>query len=193
MAGKREADDPAAAPPDGLAQRFLRGDAAALAQVEGIAAQVVRHRGYFIPSTDQQEIVQEIVTQVWQALARPGFTVRKSVGAFVQAIACRRCVDWMRRFRPSDPIDPATPDPADPPDRTYLARERHEIGRRILRELRDACRELFRLVVLEDKSYREIAALQGRSEGALRTQMYDCLREARAIRDLLQEEKSAPE
>ena len=37
------------------------------------------------------------------------------------------------------------------------------------------------LVVGQDKSYREAAAMLGKSEGALRVQMYRCIREARGL------------
>jgi RNA polymerase sigma factor (sigma-70 family) len=182
MAGGGEeggGSDPSA---DALARSFALGDPGALAQVEGIASRVVRHRGFYIPVEDRQDIVQEVMAQVWSALAAPGAGVRRSFVGFVQAIACRRCVDWMRRHRATAEIDPAIPDAAGPPDQAYLMQERRALGLQVLGELREACRDLIRLVILEERSYREIALSQGRGEGALRTQMAECLKEARAIR-----------
>lgn len=170
---------------DDLARSFALGDPGALAQVEGIVSRVVRHRGYYIPLEDQQDIVQEVMAQIWRALAAPGFSLSRNFAGFVHAIACRRCVDWMRRHRATTEIDAAMPDAAGPPDQAYLRRERCELGRQVLAVLREACRELIRLFILEEKSYREIALSKGRTEGALRTQMSECLKEARAIRDRL--------
>ena len=182
--GLREGGRPGG-PEDPLARSFRLGEAAALTEVEGVISRIVRHRGYYIPAHDQEELVQDVIALVWQMLSRPEFTRVRNLRAFVQSIACRRCVDWMRRLRATEPVSPSMEDGGATPDHRYLARERLDLGRRILASLRARCRELIRMFVLEELSYREIASRLGRSEGALRTQMSECLGQARALRERL--------
>ena len=170
--------------PDGvLLRRFLLGEIKMVAQVEAMISRVVRYRGYFIPTQDRQDVVQEAMLKLYEALGRPDFAFTRSFRAFVESMAHRRCVDWMRQQRPKEQLPETLPDRAASPDQTVLQDEQREIGQQVLRELREACRKLIRLHAVENLTYREIARLQGRSEGALRVQMYECMREARRILD----------
>ncbi len=178
---RRQSPGTVARSDDDLARRFVLGEHGALACVEALITRTVRFRGYYIPSEDRRDLVQETILETCQALARPGFSLAHGLAAFVRSIAYRRCVDWMRRYRAYEALDPTTEDPSGRPDQRLLGAEQQELAREILDELRPACRELFRLHAVESLSYHAIAGRQGRTEGALRTQMCDCLREARAI------------
>ena len=76
-------------------------------------------------------------------------------------------------------IDSSYPDGGASPDERYVAREQRALLRSIIAEMRGACRELFCLVAVDELTYREIAELQGRTPAAVRTQMSQCLKEAR--------------
>ena len=58
------------------------------------------------------------------------------------------------------------------------------MAQRAIAGLDPACRELIVLHTGMKKTFREIAGLLGKSEGALRVQMYRCVRRAR---DLIRE------
>jgi RNA polymerase sigma factor (sigma-70 family) len=158
----------------------------AMARVAREIDAVVRQRGYFIPADQRADVAQDAHLSLWEECARPGFAVRDGSLPFVRTIAHRRCVDWMRKHRPSAPLDPEMPDGNPRPDTHYLAREEARLGLLVLQGLREPCRELLRLHTVEGKGYTEIAALLGRSEGALRTQMCECLKQARATLARLQ-------
>jgi RNA polymerase sigma factor (sigma-70 family) len=164
---------------EGEAARFLRADPDLIEEVQAHAARIVHFKGFFIPGPEQAEIVQEVLAQIWKALAVKRLRLRGPVLALAETIACRRCVDWMRRHRAAEPIDERWEDRAPRPDQTLLRREREELGRRVLLSLGEPCRALIRLVLDERTPYAEIARRQGRSEHALRTKMWQCLREAR--------------
>lgn len=166
-------------PDDPLLQRFLARDPAILEWVERVVTRIVRLRGYGIPVADRGDIAQETLLQIWREARSAGFVFRQDFAAFACLIASRRCIDWRRRRRNETPLDPSMPDPREGPDGTVLAAERRDLASRVLAEMRDACRELIRLRVIEGLAYGEIAPRLGRSEGALRTATWQCLKEAR--------------
>jgi RNA polymerase sigma factor (sigma-70 family) len=166
---------------DRLFRRFLTGEATAVGRVESLVARVVRFRGYYIPAGERADLVQQVMLAIWRTVTEAGFTFTRNFDALIRSIAYRTCVDWVRRHRPTDPIDEATSDPAGRPDQEVLEQEQAELGRRVVEGLREPCRELFRLFAGEGMTYRQIGERLGRSEGALKTQMWQCLKEARAI------------
>lgn len=186
--GSREArpgGQPSEAPEE-LLRRFLMREPAALARVAQEIDAVVRQRGFFVPASHRQDVTQEAHLSLWDACARPGFSVRDGFLPFVRTIAYRRCVDWLRNQRPTTPLDPELPNGKPHPDQHHLAREEAHLGCLVLQGLREPCRQILRMQIVEGKSYAEIAAILGRSEGALRTQVYECLKEARAALARLQ-------
>lgn len=182
----------ASAGPDQLLfQRFLEGDPAAVTRVESLIERVVRFRGYYIPASERGDLVQEVLLDVWQAINEKGFSLSKNLDALVRSVAYRSCVDWVRRCRPTEAVDPQAPDETQRPDREVLVREQVLLGRQVLRELRPPCRELFGQFVAGGSTYRDIADRQGRTEGAVRTQMAQCLKEARELLDRIRRRRGA--
>ena len=176
--GRRERSGDAETP-ETQTERFLRADPDLLGAIHRHAARIVRFKGYYVPEGDRFEVVQEVMAQLWQALASRDLKIRGSIFSLTEAIACRRCVDWMRRHRSAEGLDDALPDRAERPDETLLRREREDLARRVLLQLKQACTDLIRKVVGEGIPYAEIARQTGRSEHALRTKMWQCLKEAR--------------
>ncbi len=170
-----------------VARRFLEQDPEAMAHVEGVVKRVVRYEGYAIPGVERQDLAQDILLQLWQAVARPNFDHGRSFEAFIRSVACRRCIDWRRRRRPVVELKAEPPDSRRGPEEVTSEAERLRLGCRILARLGPACRELIRLHAVEGKTYGEIASMLGRSEGALRVQMHTCLKSAKAMRTEMDE------
>jgi RNA polymerase sigma-70 factor (ECF subfamily) len=166
---------------DDLLQGFVRGDRQAIATVATLVRRVVSDRGYWIPHDERDDVVQEAVVRVYQAVSSSAVRVERDFEGYVRTAAHHGCVDWIRRHRPSGPIDPQTANPAPGPDGLLAARERLDRGRRILRLLGASCLRLIRLRVRDRLSHREIAERLGRTEGGVRNQLYKCLERARAI------------
>lgn len=180
---------------DPLFRRFLQRDPEALAGVEETVRRSVRFRGWDIPTADRGDVVQETLLQVWREVARPGFLFRQNFTGFVCVVAFRRCVDWRRSRRLAEAIPPG--DPADPermgrPDVEALRSERASLAHKVLASLPEADREVVVLRVIEGKRYQEIAASLGRTEGAVRTQVWHCLKVARRVIESLQRPARPP-
>jgi RNA polymerase sigma factor (sigma-70 family) len=191
QAGEGHLSEPSAGPDQHLFRRFLEGEPAAVARVESLVERVVRFRGYFIPAAERADLIQEVMLDVWQLVNEKGFALTKNLDALVRSVSYRTCVDWVRRRRPTEAVDPQAPDETQRPDREALEREKILLGRQVLRELRLPCRDLFDLFVIGQSSYRDIAERQGRTEGAVRTQMAQCLKEARDLLDRIRRRRGS--
>lgn len=170
-----------------LLVRYLAGDPAAIANIRDQARRVVHAKGYFVPFAEREDILQEILLNVYRAASAPGFRLQHGVNAFVRTLAHRRCVDWVRLHRRDDsPARSVTP-LAGGPEEDVLQRERLQIAGQVLETLPPGCRKLIVQRFVEGRSYTEISRLQGRSEHALRNQLYKCLKKAQLLfRNLMQ-------
>lgn len=128
------------------------------------------------------------MTQVWQAAQDPGTDLTTGFWGFVETVTARRVIDWGRVRREHSPLDPKAAGDSDPLADT-LAKERSEMVHATLEKLPEGCRRLIRLHLREGMSYGEISGILSKSEGALRAQMYRCIRRAR---ELLEELSDAP-
>jgi RNA polymerase sigma-70 factor (ECF subfamily) len=166
---------------DPALESFLAGDAAACRRVEEWIRRVVRYRGYYVAPDERDDVVQECLASVWSALSARGAAAPDSFAAFVRQVAHRRCVDWLRRLRPTAELSEQISDPKPDPYERLLAREPAARIRLVLQSLEPRCRELFRLHYYEKLGFREIAQRLGTQEATQRVHMFHCTRKAREI------------
>jgi RNA polymerase sigma factor (sigma-70 family) len=162
-----------------LAQGLRDGRPEAVAAVAARVERIVAARGYGIPRAVREELEQEVLTQLWQAVRRPGFDVGRELWPFVEVLAARRCIDWLRAHRPTEPLAADQPAGQQGPLSQVLDAEKRDLARQALATLSPSCRELIRLHASLGRSYAEIATATGRREGALRVQLFRCIRQAR--------------
>ncbi len=163
------------------AARFRAGDPATIGRVTRLVSMVIHSRGFFIPVGERVEVIQAAMVQLWDAVASMGDAEPREFGAFVRALAYRRCVDWVRRHRITEPVGPDTASPGPDPEAILLADEKVKIGRFVLDALDTPCRDLIRMHSEEDLTFRQIAESQGRLEKTVRNQMSKCLAKARDL------------
>lgn len=165
-----------------MLQAFRKGEPEAVAEVEGRVRRIIGHRGYGIPEAERDELRQEVLVQVWQSVNRDGFDAERGFWGFVQVVTARRCIDWRRKRREERATNLSlVPDSGRGPLKRILASERRHVVRAAVEQLGRRCRELIEYRVSEGRSYAEIADLTGRSEQALRAQMYRCIKSARSF------------
>ena len=163
-----------------LARRFARGDPEAVAAVGTLAAKVIKHRGYYIPFDERPDLIQETILNMVSAVKERSFAHDEEFNALIRTVSYRRCIDWTRQATRRTRIDPLVLQQVLPDD-AVLAEERRGLAVEIFSELKQPCRELLALRVSRGLTYAQMARLLARSEGALRTQFYYCLKQARAI------------
>jgi RNA polymerase sigma factor (sigma-70 family) len=164
-----------------LLRRFLAGNAAACRTVERWTWEIASFGRFQLAVDEREDVVQDTLASVWQAAGRRDFALRRGVHAFVRRVAVARCVDRIRRRRPTAELDPELPAVAPGPYEETLRRD--EIGRLrwALEQLDERCRDLIRLHFYEDRSYAEIAARHERAEATMRVHMFNCMKAARSL------------
>ena len=162
-----------------LLRRFVAGDAAACRAVERWANQILYYRRLGLTAADREDIVQDVLTGVWQAAGRPGFALRHGLRAFVRTGTLARAFDRVRRRRSIEPLSDALRDPTSGPEARAELREDFERLCAALAVLDARCRDIIHLHYFEDWSYARIAGRAGRAEATMRVRMFNCLRALR--------------
>jgi RNA polymerase sigma factor (sigma-70 family) len=164
---------------------FLAGDPATVAAVRKVVESVVSQRRYGIPSAERQDLVQHALADLCRQISKEGFRLRKGLACLAGFLAQCRCVDWFRRRHPAEPIPDEVPDTRECQEDVISRNEIEVLATRIMRALPPACRWLMEMVIGQELSYAEVAAMTGRSQGALRVEMCTCLKKARVIHKAL--------
>lgn len=131
--------------------------------------------------SDADDATQETLLKAARAL--PRFRSGARMWPWLAAIAANVCRDMQRsnarHLRLAARSAELTPEPDDPEE---VARRRSQVGivHEAMRALPDTYRETLFLREYEDRSYEEIASLQGRTLAAVRTSI---MRGRRALRD----------
>ena len=114
---------------------------------------------YAPPGPERDDLAQDVLLAVWQALER--FRGQSSIKSFVLRIAHNRGLThaWTRAKRPRSE-DVEVPDPGPAPDEQAAANERSEHFLRHLRALRLGQRQVIALA-LEGLTHAEIATIVG--------------------------------
>lgn len=142
---------------------------------------ILSFRGLRIPAAEREDLEQEIMTEVWQAVNRSAFDFTAGFWGFVEVVSSRRCIDWLRRQREHAAPQTSLADPRSGPSETLLDQERSDLAATVIRALDPACRELVAMRFHHGLSYDEIGARVGKSAGAVRVQMHRCIQRAREL------------
>jgi RNA polymerase sigma factor (sigma-70 family) len=164
-----------------LLERFLAGDPATCRQVERWAWEIVYFKPYGIPRDEHEDLIQLTVAGVWRAASRPGFELRTELRALVRRVAMARCVDWIRRRRPTVEWDETTAVHSARPYDGILHADQSEQLRWALAALDPACRSTLEAHFLADTSYAEMAERESRTESTIRWRVHDCVKKIRAL------------
>jgi RNA polymerase sigma factor (sigma-70 family) len=157
------------------------GEAAAVDHVRVRVRRILAFKRLRIPAQDRDDLEQEIMTEVWRAINRPGFDFTAGFWGFVEVVTSRRCIDWLRSRKVGLPLSENLLDRGRNPLQKTLDNERANLADRLLSALEPDCRELIVLRLREGRSYSMIARDLGKKEGALRVQMYRCIRSAQQL------------
>lgn len=163
-------------------RRISRGEPEAIHHVRARVRRILSSRHLRIATQEREDLEQEIMTSIWQAVNRPGFDFAAGFWGFVEVVAARRCIDWVRARRTHhEATEDALKDGREGPLQRVLADERTRLALDALAALDPPCRKLITMRLDEGLSYREMSLALSKSEGALRVQMYRCVRRVQQI------------
>ena len=166
---------------DELLRRFLLGETTACRSVERWAWEIVYFKHYYIPHDEREDLVQQTIADVWSAVSSPDFALSRGLRSLVRAIAGRRCVDYLRRHRPTAELEDEAADPGPGPYEDLFRKDERARVRWALQELGRKCQELIRLHFLEELTYAEIAARREKAESTMRVHMFTCMKKIRRL------------
>jgi RNA polymerase sigma factor (sigma-70 family) len=155
-----------------LMERYARGDAAAFDAL--YRRHEMRIWRYLVRTVDNRATADELMQEVWFAVARDAARYRPSARftTWLFTIAHNRMIDWIRTSRPQSSleaigyeaesvIEQLTADPGEGPLAAALARDRTCALNQALATLSDEQREAFLLQAEGDLSVEDIASVTG--------------------------------
>jgi RNA polymerase sigma-70 factor (ECF subfamily) len=169
-----------------LVALLLGGDAAVIAQVRGwIGVAIGRYRGRM--GADAEDLEQEVVLDLMEALGAGRFRAQSRLETYVQSFARFKVIDRLRALGRRDLVELDAealvldaPSPLDEVTR----RETEALASRVVAALPEGCRELWEMIA-DGLSYREMSQATGLAEGAIRVRVHRCRQRALAIRERL--------
>lgn len=182
MAGHGEGDD-------AIIERFLAGEPAAVAEVDGWLARAAS--SYRRRLGDQfDDALQDVRLEVTRLLQDGKFRGDSSLKTYLWRVTAHTCLDRLRSGSRWSFVeyDGDTAEAADPAAaRVRLPRSwnaERDLLLRVLARMEEECRRLWSMLI-EGHSYREMSDETGVSEGALRVRVLRCRRRAQEVRDEL--------
>ena len=171
-----------------LARRAVAGDRRAFAELYDLHVGAVYRYAFFRVRTAAE--AEDVTSEVFQRalVAMPRYEPRRPFLAFLYTIARNVVTDGLRRSRPQASFEDALAHPTDAPGPEERAGASDEV-----RELRAAIAKLtpvqqeVMVLMLEDRSVKEIARLTGKREGTIRGIH---MRALEALREMLGEVRS---
>ena len=141
-----------------------------LAQHSGIVHRVAF--GYARNESDRRDLMQDIVLQLWKAY--PRYSSDRSFSTWMYRIALNVAISFLRRTtrpgRETVPFDELQHDVAQDDSKSDELEERIALLRKTISNCRPLDRALL-LLYLDDRSYREIAAILGLTETNVATKL----------------------
>jgi RNA polymerase sigma-70 factor (ECF subfamily) len=168
-------------------QRFLNGDPAACAAIDGWIASVVLRRAWRL-GDESEACIQDTKLKLLRLLREGAFRGESSLKTYTQAVAKYTCLDALRkrRLRRTEPISGEhLQSTYDNPDVDLERRESARLCYAVLQRLSDPCREIFRMLFDAEMTYQEIADRLEISIGTVKSRIARCRDQAVELRRLL--------
>jgi RNA polymerase sigma-70 factor, ECF subfamily len=159
---------------ESLIRSIERGDRVAMRRLyerhAGDLAAFVRSR--LKDPVEAADVVQDTFLEVWTRAGR--FQARSSVRAWIYSIARNKAVDRIRKLSRLVVSEPDDSVPDDAPDAVAVIENAQDARRvrKCLDDLSEAQRAAVTLAFYDDMTYREIAEVEGVSEGTVKTRVF---------------------
>lgn len=171
-----------------LIAAFLAGEAGAVEEIDGWIQQAAwsfRRR----LQDEWEDALQDVRMEVTRLLQARKFRGDSSLKTYLWRVTCNACVDRVRAgrkvyFESLEGVDQPWAATVDPTPAPAQRREDRELALKVLTEMPEDCRQLWRMI-FAGLSYKQMSEKLGVSEGALRVRVLRCRRRAEAVRDEL--------
>jgi RNA polymerase sigma factor (sigma-70 family) len=163
------------------ARGYLAGDPAVFSEVEGWIHAELR-RSYSGLARDHDDLLQIVHGRLLDSLRAGRFAGRSSLRAYVSGIVHRTAILRLRQlYRERSFSSGLVEDLARSPDNPYRDVEAQDERRRlrqVLLNLPKSCRELWRLIFVDDLTYEEVGTKLAIPAGTVKSRMWYCRQKA---------------
>jgi len=174
----------------GILEGFLAGEAASVSFIEAAVGRALGGRSLNLGDA-RADVQQETLRRLLRSFREGQFRGDSALQTYVYKVAHGAAIDHWRsvRRRREDPGDdhPQLLHRSTPADQTASLerQERRLLVDRLLGQMGPPCRDLLTRVYFDEATYAAIAAVLGKTEGAIKVQVHRCRQQAsRLLRDL---------
>lgn len=166
-----------------ILKRIEKNEGKILEELTALAVNLARQ--FKLPSDLQpSDIAQEVLSLMLQNLREGKFKGNSTISTYLYRITANVCLNKRRQLRLVKFVDVKGIELAaegSDPDFNILEREKRQLAAKIIRNLPDNCRELWRMMFWGRRNYSEIAHLLGVKEVTVRERMSRCRKMAREM------------
>ncbi|HJX28412.1 MAG TPA: sigma-70 family RNA polymerase sigma factor [Thermoanaerobaculia bacterium] len=177
-----------------MAARFLRGEADAVATVDGwISRAAWPYQRRLVNRWD--DVLQDIRLEITRLLSQGKFRGESSLRTYLWRVVSHTCLDQIRaegkrQWTDLEELEQGTAE-GQLVDPAPVRHEDRDLLQRVLERISGECRDMWRMIVA-GLSYREMSLRMGVAEGTLRVRTLRCREKAIAIRAELLATPSVP-
>jgi RNA polymerase sigma-70 factor (ECF subfamily) len=162
-------------------ERYLGGDESAFREIESWVRQALESR-YPVLRQEVEDLCQATHEKLVENLRALRFQHRSTLRTYVVGITHHTAIDRVRKLYRELPLplhwDARDAGTTDNPYRSLAALEERQLLHQVVQRSSPACRELWRLVFLDQLSYVETGRRLGIPPGTVKSRMWHCRRKA---------------
>lgn len=156
--------------------RYLRGERDEVELVESWVLRELRRRRIADP-VEQRELIQTVHSRLLANFRGQRFRHESQLGTYVTSVTRYTVFEQLRRRLGRAPLPDVDEAPAfDDPYHHLLIAEQRQLLRQAVARCPGSCRELWKLILVENLSYPEIASRLGVPEGTVKSRAWNCRR-----------------
>jgi RNA polymerase sigma-70 factor (ECF subfamily) len=165
-----------------LVEGYLAGEEDSFRLVESWIRREIQRR-YADREEEQEELCQQVHEKLVACLRGGRFQHRSLLRTYVTSVAHHTCIDRLRQkyLHRIDEIPEDLPSSWGNPYRELEANRTALLLHRILHLSPESCRQLWRMILLERLSYREVGRRLGIPAGTVKSRAYYCRRKAMSL------------
>jgi RNA polymerase sigma-70 factor (ECF subfamily) len=165
-------------------EAWLLADRGTQAECDGWILAVIRHRAWRL-GDHEEDLLQDVRLKLVESFERGAFRGDSSLKTFVQAVAKHTCLNAIRaaRIRQTSPFsEELHPSLRDHPGEELERSEQARICYEVVHRLPERCRDLLRLVLIDELSYDEIGRRLDIATGTVKSRLSRCRDRAVSLR-----------
>jgi len=130
------------------------------------------------------DIIQEVRMKLFVNFKREQFRFSSSLKTYVYRVTKYTCIDYLRKKNRTDEVSIEKVEIKSQEDsfESLIRIEQKEILRQIFLKLKERCRQILKMVFLQNRSYKEVCLALNVAEGTVKSRVSRCIQDAIELR-----------